>query len=105
LLPGGSSDSIRLSLEDARRTVTGAAVAPNNPIVPSLEKRLIFAIWHLGDRSRRLFERSVARMNNTKLSAVLSLHKLVIRLHIKSHSFGSHRLSRLSRVVTPTIAE
>jgi hypothetical protein len=36
LLPGGSSDSIRLSLEDARRTVTGPAVAPNNPIAPSL---------------------------------------------------------------------
>ena len=29
---------IRVSLKDARLTVTGAAVAPNNPIAPSLEK-------------------------------------------------------------------
>jgi hypothetical protein len=34
LLLGGSSDSIRLSLEDHRLAVTGAG-APNNPIAPS----------------------------------------------------------------------
>ena len=45
LLPGGSSDSIRLSLEDTPSIVTGAAVEPNYPIARSLAEVRYVALW------------------------------------------------------------